>query len=446
MSQLKKHFTRLGDKQDAIVLAIGEVFGSDAFRVAVAQVHAFAFVLGNLGGERDLGAAFFDAVFERSKPADMGRMREDTPGHVFEPVPLFEEIVATMVTDGFDVVAVADTDFFQVRRVNDQFAAVGQHGFEFIHAFAGGPKFVIHRRTAGDDGVKWLLLVSDVEFAGEVAGFVPGGFGSSGKEAGEVFLRVNDHAKAKFVGVDHCAGAIDDFADGGPFVADDHRIGNDRAEPMEEVQNLRSANAWEKVFVASGKTDDFMREHRADDDDLVVFENLAIDLDGNVHGEKAVGELADFFGGECADAFEGSGVVPFVIEKAHCAELFAEFSFGNFQPFTDCPLAHRLVGAESDEDVEGLRDFADAGVQGFEHRADRGGACAVRNDEEDGFVAEFGLGAGADGDFGDPGIVEGTVFGSGGVERGHGSEAKEETSNTEHPTSNIEHGTSDFDL
>ena len=68
---MKQHFTRLRNEQDAVVLAIGEVFGANAVRLAVTEVHAFAFVLGNLGGKRDLGTAFFDAALKCSKVVDM---------------------------------------------------------------------------------------------------------------------------------------------------------------------------------------------------------------------------------------------------------------------------------------------------------------------------------------------------------------------------------------
>jgi len=419
MRQLKKHLPSFGHEEDIVVLTIGEVFGSNAVRVAVAEVHAFAFILGDLGSKGDLGAAGFDAVFKGAKTADMRRMGEHAPRDVFKTVPLFEEIIAAMVADGLNMVAVTDANFFQMRRVNDQFAAIRQDRFKFIHAFAGGPKFVIHRRTARDDGLKGFFFVGDVELAGEVTGFVPRFLGCSGEEAGEVLLRIDDHAKAKLVRLDHCAGAIDDFADRGPFVADDHRIGDDCAEPMEEVQNLRSADAREQVFVAARKADDFMGENRANDDDLVVFEDFAVDLDWDLHREKALRELADFFSAECAYAFESGWVIPFVIEKLDGTKIFSPFFFRDFEPFADRRLAHGLMSAKGDEDVEGFCDFADAGVYGFEHRPDRGRACAVGDNEQDGFVAEFGLEAGTDGDFGDRGVVEGAVFGGGGVEGAH---------------------------
>lgn len=359
---MEKHFTGFRDEEDAIVFAVGEVLRLDGVWIAVTEIDSFTGGLGNLGGKGNLGTAFFDAVFEGAETTNMGRMGEDAPRDIFEAVPLFEKIIPAMIADGFDMAAVTDANFFEVRRVDDEFAGVGEDGFEFVHAFASGPKFVIHRRAARNNGVERFFFVGDVEFAGEVAGFVPCRLGRSSEEASKVLLRVNDHAKAKFVGVNHCAGAVDDFSYGSPFIADDHRVGDNRAKPMEEVQYSGTANAGKKVFVTAGKADDLMRKNRADDDDFVVFENLLVDFDRHVHREKAVGELADFLGAECADAFKRGGVVPFVVIKADGTEFFATFGLGDFEAFTNGRFIHGLVRTKRNENVEGLCDFANAGV------------------------------------------------------------------------------------
>src|ERR1051325_5912792 len=346
-------------------------------------------------------------------------MREDTPGNIFEPVPLFEEIVAAMVANGLDMVAVTDADFPEVRSVNNQFPAIREHGFELIHAFARGPKFVVHWRAAGDDGLKRLFFVGDVEFAGEVAGFVPGLLRRSGEKAGEIFLRVNDHAKTKFIRVDHRPGAIDHFAHRRPFIPDDHRVGNDRAQPMEEVQYRRAADAREKIFIATGKANDLMWENRADDDDFVVFENLLVDFDRHLHREKAVGELTDFFGAERANAFEGGGIAPLVVVKADSSEFVSSLRLRYFEPFTNTSLVHRLVCAKGDEHIEGFCDSAGEGMEGLEHRSDGCSARTVGDDEEDGFVSVVGLATGAVNDFSDLNIRNRAFFARSKLKRSH---------------------------
>ena len=48
MGQLKEHLTSLGHEQHAVGLAIREVFGTNAVRVAIAEIDAFAGGFGNL--------------------------------------------------------------------------------------------------------------------------------------------------------------------------------------------------------------------------------------------------------------------------------------------------------------------------------------------------------------------------------------------------------------
>ena len=118
--QLEKHLAGFGHEQNAFVLTIREIFGADGVRIAVAEIDLPASLLGDLRGERDLDAAFFDAVFKCADAAHVRRMREHAPRNIFELVPLLQKIIPAMVADLVDVVAVADTHLLQVRRVNDQ--------------------------------------------------------------------------------------------------------------------------------------------------------------------------------------------------------------------------------------------------------------------------------------------------------------------------------------
>ena len=80
-----------------------------------------------------------------------------------------------------------------------------------------------------------------------------------------------------------------------------------------------AADAGEEVLVAAGKSDHLVRKDRADDDELVVVEDRAVDRDLDVHLEQAAGQLADLAGGDRADGGEGGGVVPGVVQHAHAA-------------------------------------------------------------------------------------------------------------------------------
>ena len=77
-------------------------------------------------GQRHLDAAFLDAVFIRADAPDVSRVREHAPRMMFEFVPLFEKIIAAMVAHFLNGLAVAGADLRDVRRVNNQFPAVGE--------------------------------------------------------------------------------------------------------------------------------------------------------------------------------------------------------------------------------------------------------------------------------------------------------------------------------
>src|SRR5581483_8639437 len=112
----------------------------------------------NGGGERDARAWGFDAVEARADAFDVGAVGENAPRVMLEAIPLLQKVVATVVADFQESLAVSDTDLGDVRGVNDQLAAVGQDRLQFVHALAAGPKSVIHRRGAGQNRVKCTAL------------------------------------------------------------------------------------------------------------------------------------------------------------------------------------------------------------------------------------------------------------------------------------------------
>src|SRR5207253_7546759 len=147
-------------------------------------------------------------VLERTDAALVDRMRQHAPGHVLEFVPLFHEIITAMIPDRFDMAAMADANFLQMRRVDDQLAAISQNRLKFVHAFAGSPKLVIHWRRTGENRVKSFVFVTDMDLARKLAGLVPCGLGCAREKTGKVFVRVNHHAKAKLVQVNHGTSAV----------------------------------------------------------------------------------------------------------------------------------------------------------------------------------------------------------------------------------------------
>ena len=98
--------------------------------------------------------------------------------------------------------------------------------------------------------------------------------------------------------------------------ADDVITGEQGTQPVREVDQLRAADAGEEILGSAGEAGNFVGEDRPADQDVIVGEDEAIELDRNSLAEQAAGELGDFFGGNFAEVCESIGAVPVVIEDA----------------------------------------------------------------------------------------------------------------------------------
>ena len=193
-------------------------------------------------------------------------------------------------------------------------------------------------------------------------------------------------AKQSFATRTIAPGVVDHLAHRRPLVADDHRVGDDRAEPVEEVEHLRSADAGKQVFVAAGKPDHLVRENRPDDDDLVVVEEPAVDLHFHVEREQAAGQRAGLPGGNRTDRLERRRVVPLVVEQPRAAVFRLPLVGGDLQPRAHRLLAHGRVRAEREHDIARLANRADLSVHGFKEQTHRRGAGGVGYDQQDASV------------------------------------------------------------
>src|SRR5207248_2107613 len=132
------------------------------------------------------------------------------------------------------------------------------------------------------------------------------------------------------------------------------RVGDDRAEPVKEVQDLRAANAGKEIFVAAGKAHDFMGEDWAEDYQLIVVEDGPVDSDLHIHLKETIGQSGDFSGFDSANVSERGRIVPCMVEEAHAAK-FAVSLFGcDLQAILDRLLAHRRMRAQGDHDIKGF--------------------------------------------------------------------------------------------
>src|SRR5438093_10799963 len=110
MVQPVQHLPRFSHEQNAFVLAVREFLGANPGRVAVTEVDSLALLRRDLCGQRYARTRFFDTVFKSAQSVDVGAMSEHTPREMFEPVPLLQKVIATMVADFLDYFAVRDAD------------------------------------------------------------------------------------------------------------------------------------------------------------------------------------------------------------------------------------------------------------------------------------------------------------------------------------------------
>ena len=78
------------------------------------------------------------------------------------------------------------------------------------------------------------------------------------------------------------SGPVDHGAHGSVACADDLVVGDDRTQPVGEVDDLRAGDAGEEIFVAAGKADHLVREDRSADDELVIIKNELVQADGDI--------------------------------------------------------------------------------------------------------------------------------------------------------------------
>src|SRR5688572_25667162 len=104
--QMKKHFAGFAHEQNAFLFTIRKRLDIDCRGIAVFQIDLLAHRARNPRGERHLRATTFDSIFERADASHMRRMREHAPWEMFELVPLLQEVIAAMVADFLDGLAV----------------------------------------------------------------------------------------------------------------------------------------------------------------------------------------------------------------------------------------------------------------------------------------------------------------------------------------------------
>jgi hypothetical protein len=114
-------------------------------------------------------------------------------------------------------------------------------------------------------------------------------------------------------------GSIDDGPDGRITGADNLVVGHQRAQPVGEVDDFRTGDAWEKIFGPAREADDFMGEDRPADNEWVVIQNQLGEPDGHLLGQQPAGYLSYLGERDGLERHEVGGVFPVVIEDVALA-------------------------------------------------------------------------------------------------------------------------------
>ena len=80
----------------------------------------------------------------------------------------------------------------------------------------------------------------------------------------------------------------------------DHLVaGDQRAEPVREVDDLRRGDAGEQILRAPGETDHLVRKHRPADEHVVVLGDEPVQGDRHVLAQPPAGQIGDLASPEC---------------------------------------------------------------------------------------------------------------------------------------------------
>src|SRR5438105_4743029 len=75
-----------------------------------------------------------------------------------------------------------------------------------------------------------------------------------------------------------------------------------------------------------------------------------------------------------------------MIGKLYSAVGITALLLRNAEAMTNCLFTHRLMSAQSDQDIKSFRDLAELAVERLKEQSHRRGASAVRHDEQDALI------------------------------------------------------------
>src|SRR5579883_1427714 len=165
-----EYLTSMWDVENALLFAAHPCLRVDLSIIGIAQVDASAAFLWDACGQRNRDARRFDAGcgVVGSRSLDMRAVRQNTARHVLKTLPLLDEIIPDVVADFVNQFAVSVGDLGDMRCVDNDFAAIGNRRFGFVHGLGRRPQIIVHLSRGGEDALKWTVDADDVELRGQI--------------------------------------------------------------------------------------------------------------------------------------------------------------------------------------------------------------------------------------------------------------------------------------
>ena len=149
------------------------------------------------------------------------------------------------------------------------------------------------------------------------------------------------------------------------------------------MEELAAGDAGEEIFGTAGIAHHLMGKDRPEDDDPVVVKDGPVDIDRHPLLQPATREFFNLVLLDPADADEGFGQVPAMIEKIAVrpagAPLFNAYAIEGQDPL----VGKRGVGAEGNHEVEAGNNTLEMLAETVDHQRQRAGAGGVGGENQD---------------------------------------------------------------
>jgi hypothetical protein len=175
--------------------------------------------------------------------------------------------------------------------------------------------------------------------------------------------------------------------------ADHLGAGDQGADPVREIDQLRARDAGKEILVAAGEADDLVWEDRSDHDSHIGLGNMAIDshLNRGV-GQQSASEFAEPVSPDDPQRSEGPGPPGLVVEDGPAGIRVIARPGGVAQVTPQMIFTHALVGAEGDNHLHLLGPLGQGSVRRLQQQGQWAGPGAIRDHETDPLAVQLSLG------------------------------------------------------